>query len=143
MDMTKHVSRYLTDAMLRALGGRYVGVIADVTMERLNDKFRGRKVDEPVIRFADNVLLSPNQTMRKALIARFGGDTDGWRGKQIAIVRHVLGERTDVTTGEVVQRAEKRLDAVPVAAEELLVPSKDDERMLAAADIPWSGKRAL
>jgi hypothetical protein len=120
MDMSRLIKRWLTDERLRTEHcGRYVGVIDNVTMEMINNRFKGAKVQEPVIRFADGLLLVPNQGMRKALIALFGEETDGWRGQRVRIRRQVV-TFTDRKTGEMKVRYEKVAedpDVVPFSAD--------------------------
>jgi hypothetical protein len=47
MDMTKTLRKFLTDDRLHELGGVYVGVIADVLMMEVHNRFIGARVSEP------------------------------------------------------------------------------------------------
>jgi hypothetical protein len=136
MDMDRFIRQWLTDDRLRLdFNGRYIGTIADVTVERVNNRFAGAKVDEPTIRFADNVLLIPNQKMRVALRELFGRDSKNWIGQRVCIWRQAVSF-TDRVTGEKRLRYEKRASAVeavpethpPFEAGGVLMHDEEEER---------------
>jgi hypothetical protein len=97
MDMNKHLPRWLNDAALAGLGGRYEGTIAAVVEERVRNSFKrdgkGKPlvVLEPVIQFEDRWRLVPNIGMRKVLIETFGAETDLWVGRRVVVERHQTG----------------------------------------------------
>jgi len=137
--MSKLIRRWLTDDLLRTeFSGLYLGTIADVSIMSLNHKFKGAKVDEPTIRFADDLLLVPNQRMRRDLIALFGAETDDWRGQRIRIRRQGISH-TDKRTGEVRLRFEKRAeDPDSETPRQLSEPESDFTDMESSADaIPF------
>jgi hypothetical protein len=106
--MSKTLTRWLTSATLADLGGTYHGVIATVRLETVHNRKLARDDQEPVIRFQDGWCLVPNQTMRVALIAALGDDTDTWTGATIGIVRHRV-EAGDQRPGEAVGQYVRRL----------------------------------
>ena len=129
--MSRHIRKWLTDEVLRTeFDGAYVGTIADVTLERMNNRFKGAHVEEPTIRFADDLLLVPNQRMRRTLVALFGHETDTWRGQRIRIRRQAI-EFTDKKTGEGKIRFEKRAED-PASERQLGAPwERDDDSVVA------------
>jgi hypothetical protein len=92
--MTKHIRRWLTNTRLREeFDGVYTGEIADVTLEIVHNKFRGRKVEEPVLRFTDGVFWIPPQRARRVLVDLLGAESDRWVGCRICVRLDRRGEK--------------------------------------------------
>ena len=53
MDMARHLRRWLNETSLRELGGVYEGRIADVTEEKLRNRYTAQHQLQPVITFDD------------------------------------------------------------------------------------------
>ena len=107
VDMRRHLRRWLDNAVLRELGDRYEGIIANVVERTLRNRFTCTRELQPVIEFEDGLRLVPNITMRRTLIEFFGADTEGWIGRRVVVYRHRV-ERTDPDSGKVLERFEKR-----------------------------------
>ena len=58
-------------------GGKYIGTIAEVMVETVNNKKKGRRMKVPHIYFEDAHFLIPNEGAKKTLIAGYGPETDG------------------------------------------------------------------
>ena len=113
MDMTKFLRRrFLTNAVLEDMGGRYEGVIATVAVEAVLNKWNLTKQEQPVIAFTDSWAWIPNDTARRVLIDAFGADTDDWRGQRVAIALVTI-TRTDKTSGRLIPKLEKRVEPLP------------------------------
>lgn len=123
VDMNRYQRRFLNEAALRQMDGeRYEGIIDTVIEEPLRNRFTGTKELQPVIVFDDGWRLVPNITMRQALIAWWGPDTEEWIGRRVIVYRHRAErviEKTNAVSGEVekhvTERFEKRV-MLPVAA---------------------------
>ena len=155
--MRRHLRRWLDNAVLRELGDRYEGIIANVVERTLRNRFTCTRELQPVIEFEDGLRLVPNITMRRTLIEFFGADTEEWIGRRVVVYRHRV-ERTDPDSGKVLERFEKR--AMRPEADVAVMTARRRERHLRAAnteasdtpvaqaeppgitadEIPWAGR---
>lgn len=106
---------WLTLEELRRRGGSYTGTVAEVRVGRHRNKFRfeNRKAvyeEQPVVVFADGAMWIPNRSALRALVARFGHESDRWVGERLEVFVHAV-EHTDKETGEVRTRHERAVRA--------------------------------
>jgi hypothetical protein len=82
-------STWINNAELRSRGGRYSGVVANVTAQEVRNPYakpgEPKKQIQPVIHFEDGCRLIPNVPMRRELKERLGNDTDRWIGEQLVV----------------------------------------------------------
>ena len=82
-------STWINNTELRVRGGRYVGVVANVTAQEVRNPYaksgEPKKQVQPVIQFDDGCRLIPNVPMRRELKEHLGGDTDLWIGAQLVV----------------------------------------------------------
>ena len=98
MDMRKTLPQQITNDELKRRGGSYTGIVRDVVVKNTWNKYTREKVEQPHITFTDGYTLVPNMGIRRALIAEFGYESDGWRGKEITVY---LEKFTSKSSGEV------------------------------------------
>ena len=102
--MSQFDVRALTNATLvEHFAGRYVGTIAHVKRDTVNDKFRGMKVPVPVLYFEDGWQWVPNKGAKNALKARMGLESDAYVGAVVEVALEKGSMRTNPETGEVEQ----------------------------------------
>jgi hypothetical protein len=116
MNVTPHLRRYLSNQMLATLDDVFTGTIADVTEERVRNRFAWErdKNDRPrpvttvelVVVFENGLRWIPNQNARQALVTWFGTESDNWRGRRVQVIRRRI-ERIDRESGEVKVRFER------------------------------------
>ena len=93
--MRTTLPKWLTNEVLKALGGTYSGTVANIVMRQVRNKFTTEDIDEPVITFTDGYKLIPNIGIRRDLMAAFGHETDDWCGREITVrLREVVSRRT-------------------------------------------------
>jgi len=111
MDMRRHLRRSLNVPDLQGLGGCYEGRIADVTEQEVRNRFTTKKEKQPVIVFEDGYHIIPNFGMRRALVERFGSETELWRGERLRIVLRNLPRGKDSQGSSSWTRCVEFLDA--------------------------------
>ena len=127
MNMDKFMPHWLNAAELRRIGGRYDGIVARVVVEKVHNRYKKEddQKEEPVIEFTDGHRLVPNISMRRALMEKFGAETDTWTGARLGLECRRGVDRTDKKTGEVQE----------VWTKHLLFP---DERPVSITEPAWT-----
>jgi hypothetical protein len=111
MDFLRYMgSAWLTLAELERRGGRFEGVITEVSEQSLRNPFTGVFESRAVIHFDCGTTTVPSRAMGKTLVGLYGGDTDAWVGRRIVVFRRAV-ERKSKATGEMVTRYERAVIA--------------------------------
>jgi hypothetical protein len=111
MDMTHFLHRSLTNTeLMQRVDRRYEGRIVQVCADKVFNKFKLTKEEVvPVIQFDDGWDWIPNRGARRALVAAWGAETDGWIGRRLR-VQLVTVARTEKISGRLVERFEKEVE---------------------------------
>ena len=128
--MRRHLKRRMNNGDLEQMGGDYKGVIGDVVMEEMRNRYTAKREEHPVIVFEDGWRIVPNIGMRQALINSLGPESDDWIGGRIRIFLRPMARKGGGGGGP--QRFEK-------AVECLDAPTKTQtaREELGAEEISW------
>ena len=129
MDMRQHINRGMTNGDLEQMDGAYAGVIADVVLEEMRNKYTAKYEKNPVIVFEDGWRLVLNFGIRRDLIDSLGSESDNWIGASIRIFLRPMTRK--VGSGDGKQRLGK--------AVECLEPAAAERKELTADEVKWGG----
>jgi hypothetical protein len=132
VDMRRHLNRRMTNGDLEQMGGDYEGVIAEVVMEDMRNRYTSKREEHPVIVFEDGWRIVPNIGIRQALINSLKAESDDWIGGRIRIFLRPMPRKDG--SGDGPQRFEK---AVECLAPETVKPKKTERAELVADEISW------
>ena len=132
MDMRRHLKRRMTNRDLEQMGGNYDGVIADVVLEEMRNRFKAKREEHPVIAFEDGWQLVPNLGIRKDLVHSLGSESDNWIGASIRIFLRPMTRSNGSGDGK--QRREKAVECLDAPA---AAPETTERKELAADEITW------
>jgi hypothetical protein len=124
----------MTNGDLEQMDGAYAGVIADVVLEEMRNKYTAKYEKNPVIVFEDGWRIVLNKGMRKDLLHSLGSESDNWIGASIRIFLRPMTRK--VGSGDGKQRLEKAAECLKPAAAE---PETAERKELTADEVKWGG----
>jgi hypothetical protein len=129
--MRRHLKRRMNNSDLEQMGGQYEGVVVNVVLEEMRNRYTVKREEHPVIVFEDGWRIVPNLGMRRALINSVGPESDDWIGGRVRIFLRPMARKHG---GDGPQRFEK---AVECLAPQTANPPPTEREELAAAEISW------
>ena len=112
MDMNDYIPKWLTNTELEAMPDhRYEGRVLRVEPGRVFNSYKLTKEDVPVLVFEDGWSWIPNIGARKALTKAWGGPTDDWIGRRMAIYLKSV-TRMGKASGRLEERFEKQVEVL-------------------------------